>query len=48
MLTYALLALAGALVNRTGAKWARSLPDDSKLKKPAVIIFGGPPPRPPV
>lgn len=42
-----LIALVvGMALNRAGAKWARKLPDDSKLKKPGFVIFGGGGPKP--
>lgn len=34
-------AVAGAIANRVGAKFARSLPSASKWKRPLTIVFGG-------
>ena len=33
--------IVGMALNRAGAKWIRSLPEESPLKKPGVVIFGG-------
>ncbi len=42
-----LIALVvGMVLNRAGAKYVRSLPEESPLKRPGVIIFGGGGPKP--
>lgn len=42
-----LIALVvGMALNRAGAKWVRSLPEDSKLRRPGAVIFGGGGPKP--
>lgn len=48
MLELALIFLAGCIANRVGASIVRRLPDESPLKRPGAVIFGGPGPwRPP-
>jgi hypothetical protein len=46
MIELLIAVVVGAVANRAGAKWARSLPDDSKLKRPAFVVFGGGGPKP--
>ena len=42
-----LIALVvGMALNRAGAKYVRSLPDESPLKRPGMVIFGGGGPKP--
>ncbi len=48
MIELLIAVIAGAVANRAGARWVRSLPDTSMFKGPGVVIFGGPGPwRPP-
>jgi hypothetical protein len=46
LIIYAGLFVVGMAANRAGAKWVRSLPDDSKLKRPGFVVFGGGGPKP--
>lgn len=46
MIELAIAALVGFVVNRAGARWVRNLPEDSPLKRPGYVIFGGGGPKP--
>lgn len=46
MLELILAFIVGAAVNRAGAKYISSLPEDSPFKRPGAVIFGGGGPKP--
>ncbi len=46
MIELLIALIVGAAANRAGAKWVRSLPEDSPFKRPGAVIFGGGGPGP--